>query len=848
MKVSKIFFLCVILILFIFQQHYLCLAQDRDGDSIVEEQSRKKTLTREQSVFEDSSTFKLFLKGTLLGTMSGLLDKNGNYTRNFKISMAGQTVEYNMTITSDENGVWKSMEIINPTFGTIRAKHERNRAEYKIKGEQKTVELPDDYVIYDDYGIIYESVMLKKYDIAKGGKQTFKRFRIPENPVGGSILDVEAEYLGEDIRTIKGEKWTFLIFNWKAMGVNVKYLVDKDYRIYLTDSPTENAMGVREGFEELIHPKAVDPLVSKPEFEIYKKTMMIQMRDGMKLSTDLYFPDSKQNKFPVILIRSPYKKEMSELEGKYYARRGYVVAIQDVRGRFASEGEWEPFVNEAEDGFDTVEWLAAQDWATGKVGMIGASYLGWVQFWAASQKPPHLTTIIPNVAPPDPFFNIPYEYGSFFILGALWWAEVVEKEATAELSQKTFFEIGDRKYEDILNNLPVIDIDKGIFGKKNQYWRKWVEHNVNDSYWERANFLEKLEELDIPVFLQSGWFDGDGIGTKLAYLRLKKSKNKYIKMVLGPWGHTDQASSALLGRDFGEEAAIDLQTMYLRWFDYWLKGIDNKIVEEPLVQLYTLNSEKWLKADTYPLPKTRFTKLYLSSKKGANTLEGDGKLIWEGPGKGKEYDAYTYDPGDPTPAWQFRFRRVGKKGYENITRSRNDILVYETEPFQEHLTIAGPVSAKLYASSSARDTDWFVTFHAVSEEGELIPLGNPWGRGTIRARFRNSTHKPEFLEKSKVYEYTIDLWHTGITFEKGWRIRIEVTSAFFPFFSRNLNTGGHNEMETKYVKAEQKIYHSRDYPSHLILPVVKLEDFETSSEQECCTKAAKLLFFPFIED
>lgn len=830
MKVNKTFLLFVILFFFLFQQHYLCLAQDGDGGFNIEEQARIKEASKDQPVFEDSASFKIFLKEALLGTATTSLDKNGSYRRNFKISMAGQTVEYSMTVSTDENGIWKSMEIINPTFGTIHVKHEGNFAKYALRGEQKNIRLPDDYVLYDDYGIIYESVMLKKYDMAKGGKQAFKRFRIPEAPVGSSILDVEIEYLGEDIRTIRGEKWTFLMFNWKTMGVNVKYWVDKDFKIYLTDSPGENAKGVREGFEEMIRPKEADPLVSKPEFETSKKTTMIPMRDGVKLSTDLYFPDSKQQKFPVILIRTPYKKEMSELEGKYYSRRGYVVAIQDVRGRFASEGKWEPFVNEAEDGYDSVEWLAAQDWSTGKVGMIGASYLGWVQFWAASEKPPHLTTIIPNVAPPDPFYNIPYEYGSFFILAALWWAEVVEKEATAELSQKTFFEIGDRKYEDILNHLPVIDLDKRIFGKKNNYWRKWVEHNVNDSYWERANFLEKFEELDIPVFLQSGWFDGDGIGTKLAYLRLKKSKNKYIKMVLGPWGHTDQASS--LGRDVGEEAAIDLQTMYLRWFDYWLKGIDNKIVEEPLVQLYTLNSEKWLKANTYPLPKTRFSKLYLSSKKGANTLNGDGKLIWDIPDKAREYDAYTYDPGDPTPAWQFRLRKGGKRQYERITGSRKDILVYETKPFSEPLTIAGPVSAKLYASSSAKDTDWFVTFQAVTEKGELIPLGNPWGRGTVRARFRNSTQKPELLEENKIYEYTIDLWHTGITFEKGWRIRVEVTSAFFPFFSRNLNTGGHNEMETKYIKADQKIYHSRDYPSYLLLPVVRLEDFKTSSKQK----------------
>jgi putative CocE/NonD family hydrolase len=199
--------------------------------------------------------------------------------------------------------------------------------------------------------------------------------------------------------------------------------------------------------------------------------MDIPMRDRVKLSTDLYFPETSQEneKFPVILIRTPYKKEMSELEGLNWAKNGYVCAIQDVRGRFASQGEWEPMVNEAKDGYDTIEWLAVQEWSTGKVGMIGGSYLGMVQLQAAVQKPPHLVTIIPNVAPPDPFFNIPYEYGSFMTWGALWWAEVVETEATADLSGKKLFKTLEGKDEDFFKTLPVIDLDKKLFGKENHY-------------------------------------------------------------------------------------------------------------------------------------------------------------------------------------------------------------------------------------------------------------------------------------------------------------------------------------------------------------------------------------------
>jgi len=775
---------------------------------------------QKQAVFTDTAVFKLNIQGNYFGTGTCLLDEKGNYKSRFVMSYAGQTIEFSMLVNPDETGEWQSMEISSPA-GKIIVKHEDNQAKYTVNGKDKAITLPEDYILYDDYGVVFESVMFERYDMTKKGRQIFKRYRIPENTqMPGQTLDIEIEYLREEIKTVKGKLWQFMVFSYRVYGINTEYWIGQDFKVYMTKVPIQNTTSIREGFDELLKTEEEDPLLSKPEYSFRKETVMVPMRDGINLSTDIYFSESDQNKFPVILVRTPYKKEMEELKGTYFSKRGYIVAVQDVRGRFASEGTWEPFVNEVEDGYDSIEWLAEQEWCNGKIGMIGGSYVGWVQFWAAVQKPPHLVTIIPSVVPPDPFYNIPYEYGTFFITGSMVWAEVIETEATADLTGVLHSRILDKNFEEVFDFLPVIDLDKRILGRENSYWRKWIEHNVNDSYWDRANYLEKLKDIDIPVFLQSGWFDGDGIGSKLAYSALKKSGNKRVKLILGPWEHTDQATSIVRGHDVGEEALIDLQTLYLRWFDYWLKGIENGIMEEPLVQLYVINSKKWLKANTYPLPQTEFTKFYLNSSEGANTLNGDGILLTEISQSGKEYDEYTYDPGDPTPAPAIRARKGGRKGYEEITGSRQDILYYQTEPLEESLTITGPVSAVIYASSSAVDTDWFVTMQLNVADGSIVPLM----KGVIRARFRNSSKEPELLEKNKIYEYSIDLWQTGITCEKGDRITIEITSAYFPAFSRNLNTGGHNEMETDFVKAEQKIYHSKDHPSHLLLPIVKLEN------------------------
>ncbi|UCD38541.1 MAG: CocE/NonD family hydrolase [Fidelibacterota bacterium] len=543
------------------------------------------------------------------------------------------------------------------------------------------------------------------------------------------------------------------------------------------------------------------------------------MRDGTQMATDLHFPSSGSGVYPAILMRTPYNKTLLAEYGRFYSEHEYVVAIQDVRGRYASEGEWQPFIHEGDDGYDTIEWLADQDWCTGKVGMVGGSYSGSVQFFAAVRKPPHLTTIIPNITPAMPFDNMPYEGGALLLGWAVRWTDIMESARTGyELEQKTQAAIRENWYER-LQGLPVVDLDRKIIGRQVSYWRTWLMHDTNDAYWTPVNYLEALTSLDLPVFLQCGWFDGGNRGTKMAYVQLSKGGNSNVKMIVGPWIHSDRGSRYLGGSDMGPAAEVDLFDKYRRWFDYWLKGDDNGIMEEPQVQVYLMDSNRWLEADAYPLPNTSFQRLYLASGNDATSRVRSGKLQFGSPASQLIYDEYDYDPGNPTPSFYAYMKRNALIQYQHQVSSRDDILIYETESTTALLQIAGPISVVLYASSSAKDTDWVVTLYGINDENELYPIGLTFG--ALRARFRKSKSKPELIEPDQIYEYHIDLSHSAITIPAGHRLHLEIASAAFPEYSRNLNTGGHNEMEKDYVIATNRIYHSEKYPSHVLLPVLE---------------------------
>lgn len=555
----------------------------------------------------------------------------------------------------------------------------------------------------------------------------------------------------------------------------------------------------------------------------------VTMRDGVRLSVDIYQPVvSGGAKLPAILTMTPYDNLSPSVvaRAKWFAQRGYVLVLADVRGRYDSEGLWDPFTDKHKtDGYDLVEWIAAQPWCDGKVGMMGGSYLGWTQWWTASQAPPHLVAIAPQVAPPSSaMWNAPYQNGILASWALDWGArmagrveQVIEPGPYGGFTNYRARNMAHLPQSDIYNRMGVRDAD---------WFDAWIKNNVQNDYWQR-NSYDNYERVRVPSFQMTGWFDANFPGSPQNYLGMKQHgptpEARRPHLMIGPWMHAINVSQKLAGFDYGADSLVDLDGLICRWFDHWLKGVRNGVNEDKPVSVFVMGVNRWYQEQDWPLPQTKWTKYYLDSAGKANSLKGDGRLGTESPA-GSPFDSYTYDPLNPTRT-PFTGGHIDGAVDARLPAIGDEVLVYDTPPLREPVEVTGPVSAKLYAATSARDTDWMVRLLDVHPSGYAALLCD----GVLRARYRDPAKNGVFnplklstIEPDQVYEYTIDFWRaTGNVFLPGHKIRIEISSSYFPYYLPNLNTGAdNNAYGTKPVSARQKVYHSAQYPSHVLLPVI----------------------------
>jgi uncharacterized protein len=541
---------------------------------------------------------------------------------------------------------------------------------------------------------------------------------------------------------------------------------------------------------------------------LFQGDVMVAMQDGTKLAANIFRPKA-DGRYPVILMRSPYGKpgEKAE-EPRRYVAAGYAVVVQDCRGRGKSEGAWDPFRYDVEDGYATQEWVGQQPWCNGSIGTAGGSYLGWTQWAPAAQGSRYVKAMVPTV-PFGNAYDIAYNGGALQLALLMGWgAAVGGVTLPPEKIPETFRYLPLSSYGD-------------QFEKKVPYLNDWVKHYTYDDYWKKRSMDSRYADVTVPVLNIGGWYDIFSKTTlELASKVRGSSKDRKVRrnefVIMGPWTH--HVGPSKVGElDFGAEAALNVSEWQFKWFEYWLKGRETGVQDWPAYYLFIMGENQWRGENEWPIKRTCFTPYYLHSAGHAGSAKGDGTMTLTLPAA-EPTEKFTYDATNPVPS-------IGGNNLIGATagpydqgrvEEREDVLVYTTAPLEKDVEVTGPVKLVLWAASSAKDTDFTGKLVDVHPDGKAYNLCD----GIVRAQYRNGTANPTPLEPAQPTRFDIDLWVTSNLFHRGHRIRLEVASSNFPRFDRNPNSGKPFGTDTELLSARQTIFHDGEHPSHLLLPVI----------------------------
>jgi len=572
------------------------------------------------------------------------------------------------------------------------------------------------------------------------------------------------------------------------------------------------------------------------------KNLMVPMRDGVRLATDVYRPGGSE-RYPAVLIRTPYGSETPQFakRGLYYVRHGYALVVQDTRGKYDSEGDWWGKRDEAKDGSDAITWIGTRGWSNGKVGMTGGSYLGMVQYWVADQENPYLKALVPLVGPVTlgrdtaEFDHLTTYAGRESFGSSLVWMLFTDGRVNQSDGQG---DVGGVTYQEARRSLPLVDFPK-VFGRE----MKWLPFTLNQRYgaWEEyylraaqgewskpiamadwwAGYRDRYRKVKVPMLHISGWFDCCNEAPIKNFQLIRELAGEPLarehqQLILGPWYH-GVGTRKVGAFDFGADALLGADSVSVRWFDRWLRDQDNGSDRDPPVRAFVMGANRWRSATDWPIPGTEFTKYYLHSTGTARLAEGGGGLSTQEP-EAEPVDRYTYDPGAPTPemvdshlAWE-----TGPMDRTTL-ESRDDVLVYTTAPLREPVEVTGTLAAVLYVATSAPSSDFLVRLLDVHPDGKAYNVF-----GSFLNPYR--THWAKEVEAgpdgARIVKAEITLPPTSVEFQKGHRIRVEIASAAAPTV-RGLNVEpGAEATATEWNVAQQTIFHDRAHPSHVVLPVI----------------------------
>ena len=547
--------------------------------------------------------------------------------------------------------------------------------------------------------------------------------------------------------------------------------------------------------------------------------LRIPLRDGLKLGADLYVPAGDAAR-PVFLIRTPYNKQ-GHHDSTLVAQalqRDYAVVVSDVRGRYSSEGDFDAYRHEGLDGFDTIEWVAAQPWSNGRVATAGLSYPGAVQWLAAVEAPPHLVCAFPAMC---------FSSGrQFFYFGGAWdmsWLPWTANNIAPEDRRRRGVTGGpqaDREARgwwkahgrEALRRVPLRN-HPGLTGVT-PFYDEWLDHPDAGPYWDFADMESKHAKVRVPIFNFSGWHDeGYGpIGAVRNFMGLRDraataEARSSTRLMIGPWVHGEPGTGRVGARDFTEKAAIDYDKLVLDWCDWHVRGMERGMASEPPVRLFVMGANEWRTAQTWPVPSTP----------RAYYLRAGSRLTTDAPAANEPHDVYTFDPNNPVEDPHYD-EGLGPRDQRAI-ESRTDVLTFTTAPLAQDVEVIGHIEFHLWVASSAPDTDFICRLIDVDTDGAAWNLMSPTLE-VLRAKYRHGETEPVYLTPGRPEELTFRLGLTANRFLHGHRIRVQVMSSFFPHLDRNPNTGRPSAIESRLVPARQTIFHDAARPSRVILPVV----------------------------
>lgn len=558
----------------------------------------------------------------------------------------------------------------------------------------------------------------------------------------------------------------------------------------------------------------------------------VEMRDGTVLRANVLRPDDS-SRHPAILFRTAYDKNRfvhsDMLSFTHAALAGYAIVIQDIRGRFASEGEWDRnrmFEVEGPDGYDTVEWIAAQPWCDGNVGMAGGSYLAAMTWITAMEAPPHLKAISPWIGDINTMLQPPPESGAVTFYTAASALPETSVNLVAKLESQGMDVSGVKEFlqnaladpQLVIRQLPLNDIPLARFEPIREMWHA----RLNPVPLKEQERRKRYENIVVPAFHIGGWFDQFEWATFRNFRQMRSRggspaarEGQYV--LVGPWMH-GRVLSWLGDYDFGSSGgnAFGVHAQTLTFFDKYLRGIEADI---PRVKYFVMSANRWKTADDWPPPETEWHRYYLHSGGRANTAGGDGVLSRDEPGS-EAPDRFVYDPLDPVPTVGGRVIAVAGivpgPLEQSFVERREDVLCYTSEELKEDVEVSGPIQLRLFASTSAVDTDFTAKLTDVYPDGRSYNVAE----GIQRARYRNRDGQPSPVVPGQIYEYVIDLGNTSNLFRKGHRIRIQISSSNFPLYDRNMNTGNPPGSDAEGIKAIQTVYHEPGFASYIDLPVI----------------------------